>query len=45
MCVVVAGGLAHVSGQLPFIDGALVKGRLGEDVSMEDGTAAARPAA
>lgn len=40
--VVVAGGLAHVSGQLPFIDGALVKGRLGEDVSAEEGYAAAR---
>jgi enamine deaminase RidA (YjgF/YER057c/UK114 family) len=40
--VVVAGGLAHVSGQLPFIDGALVKGRLGEDVSIEEGYAAAR---
>ena len=40
--VVVAGGLAHVSGQLPFIDGKLVTGRLGEDVSLEDGTAAAR---
>ena len=40
--VVIAGGLAHVSGQLPFIDGKLVTGRLGEDVSLEDGTAAAR---
>ena len=40
--VVIAGGLAHVSGQLPFIDGKLVSGRLGEDVSLEDGTAAAR---
>ena len=40
--VVVAGGLAHVSGQLPFIDGALVTGRLGEDVSLERGTAAAQ---
>lgn len=40
--VVIAGGLAHVSGQLPFIDGKLVTGRLGEDVSVEDGTAAAR---
>lgn len=40
--VVAAGGLAHVSGQLPFIDGALVKGRLGEDVSVEQGYAAAR---
>ena len=27
--VVIAGGLAHVSGQLPFIDGQLVTGRLG----------------
>ena len=40
--VVVAGGLAHVSGQLPFVGGQLVTGRLGEDVSLEDGTAAAR---
>lgn len=40
--VVVAGGLAHVSGQLPFIDGKLVTGRLGEDVSLDDGYAAAR---
>lgn len=40
--VVIAGGLAHVSGQLPFIDGALVKGRLGEDVSVEEGYAAAK---
>lgn len=40
--VVVAGGLAHVSGQLPFIGGQLVTGRLGEDVSLDDGTAAAR---
>ncbi|PZP18024.1 MAG: hypothetical protein DI613_23350 [Kocuria rhizophila] len=40
--VVVAGGLAHVSGQLPFVGGQLVTGRLGEDVSLDDGTAAAR---
>lgn len=40
--VVVVGHLAHVSGQLPFIDGQLVTGRLGEDVSLELGTAAAR---
>lgn len=39
--VVVAGGLAHVSGQLPFIDGALVTGRLGESVSLDQGTRAA----
>ncbi|MDA0820086.1 MAG: RidA family protein [Proteobacteria bacterium] len=40
--VVVQGGFAHVSGQLPFIDGELVAGRLGEDVSLEAGRAAAR---
>lgn len=40
--VVVAGGLAHVSGQLPFIGGKLVTGRLGEEVSLEDGAAAAQ---
>lgn len=40
--VVIAGGLAHVSGQLPFVGGQLVTGRLGEDVSLEDGAAAAR---
>ena len=40
--VVIAGGLAHVSGQLPFIDGKLVTGRLGEDVTLEQGTEAAK---
>jgi enamine deaminase RidA (YjgF/YER057c/UK114 family) len=40
--VVVAGGLAHVSGQLPFVSGKLVTGRLGEDVSLEDGVLAAQ---
>lgn len=40
--VAVAGGLAHVAGQLPFIGGQLVVGRLGEGVSLEQGTAAAR---
>ena len=39
------GGLLHVSGQLPFIDGKLVTGRLGEDVSLEQGTAAAQACA
>ena len=39
--VVVAGGFAHVSGQLPFVDGKLVTGRLGEDVSPEQGFEAA----
>jgi Putative translation initiation inhibitor, yjgF family len=40
--VVVEAGLAHVSGQLPFVDGKLVTGRLGEDVSLEDGIVAAQ---
>lgn len=40
--VVLAGGMAHVSGQLPFIDGVLVKGRLGEDVTTGEGYDAAR---
>jgi enamine deaminase RidA (YjgF/YER057c/UK114 family) len=40
--VVVAGGLAHVSGQLPFVDGRLVTGRLGEDVTLEQGAEAAQ---
>jgi enamine deaminase RidA (YjgF/YER057c/UK114 family) len=40
--VVVAGGLAHVSGQLPFIDDVLVTGRLGADVSTGEGYDAAR---
>jgi enamine deaminase RidA (YjgF/YER057c/UK114 family) len=40
--VVMAGGLAHVSGQLPFIRGELVTGRLGEDVDLELGARAAR---
>lgn len=40
--VVIVGGLAYVSGQLPFIDGALVFGRLGENIDVERGYAAAR---
>jgi len=40
--VVVAGGLAHVSGQLPFVGGKLVTGRLGEDVGLEQGIEAAQ---
>ncbi|WP_404479758.1 RidA family protein [Novosphingobium sp. BL-52-GroH] len=43
--VVVAGGIAHVSGQLPFVEGQLVTGRLGEDVSLEAGTEAAQACA
>jgi len=40
--VVLQNGIAYVSGQLPFIGGELVTGRLGEDVSLEDGLAASR---
>ena len=40
--VVIAGGLAHVSGQLPFIDGVVMTGRLGEDVDTGKGMEAAR---
>ena len=40
--VVVANGLAHVSGQVSMKDGQLIKGRLGEDVSLEEGIAAAQ---
>jgi enamine deaminase RidA (YjgF/YER057c/UK114 family) len=40
--VVVHGGMAYVSGQIAFVDGAVMKGRLGDDVSLEDGMVAAR---
>lgn len=40
--VVEAGGLLHVSGQLPFKDGAVITGRLGDGVSIEEGATAAR---
>lgn len=40
--VVVAGDMAYVSGQISFVDGVLVKGRLGEDVSLDEGYGAAR---
>lgn len=43
--VVVHGNTAYVSGQLPFADGALVTGRLGETISVEEGAAAARACA
>jgi enamine deaminase RidA (YjgF/YER057c/UK114 family) len=43
--VVVAGGLAHVSGQLPFIDDVMVKGRLGDDLTTAEGYEAARACA
>jgi enamine deaminase RidA (YjgF/YER057c/UK114 family) len=37
-----AGGFLYVSGQVSFVDGALVTGRLGENVTLEDGVIAAR---
>lgn len=37
-----AGGLLHISGQLPFKDGALMTGRLGEDRDLDFGHEAAR---
>lgn len=40
--VVIAGGLAHVSGQVSIIDGHLLKGRLGETLDVEQGIVAAR---
>lgn len=40
--VVVHGGFAYVSGQLPFIEGKLVTGKLGQDLSTERGIVAAR---
>ena len=36
-------GMLHISGQISFAeDGSLIKGRLGEDLSLEEGVAAAR---
>lgn len=40
--VVVSGDMAHVSGQLPFLEGQLVTGRLGDDIDLEQGARAAR---
>ena len=40
---VAAGGLLHISGQLPFRpDGTIVTGRLGENLDVEEGAEAAR---
>lgn len=36
------GGLLHISGQLPFKDGAVMTGRLGEDRDLAYGTEAAQ---
>ena len=39
---VLANGMLHISGQLPFKDGQLVKGRVGDDVSLESAQDAAK---
>ena len=42
---VVVGSLVHVSGQISHAGGALIKGRLGDGMSIEEGAAAARTCA
>jgi enamine deaminase RidA (YjgF/YER057c/UK114 family) len=42
---VLAGNLLHISGQVSMADGALITGRLGEDMTLEQGQAAARACA
>lgn len=45
VAAVEAGGLLHISGQLPFRDGRVMTGRVGDDVSLEAGQEAARACA
>ena len=40
--LVVHGGVAYVSGQLPFLSGKIVTGKLGAEVDLEKGREAAR---
>ena len=40
--VVIADGIAYVSGQVSLNDGALIKGRLGDDLTLDQGVAAAQ---
>lgn len=40
-----AGGLLHISGQLPFRKGAVMTGRVGDDVDLDGGIAAAEACA
>lgn len=40
-----ANGLLHISGQLPFIDGKVVTGKVGDTRTLEEGQAAARACA
>jgi len=39
---VIAGDMVYVSGQVPMRDGAFITGKLGQDMSVEDGAAAAK---
>ncbi len=39
---VAAGGMLYISGQLPFLDGVLMTGKLGDAHSLENGQAAAK---
>jgi len=39
---VLANGMLHISGQLPFKDGQLVTGRVGDGVSLDDAQDAAK---
>lgn len=40
--LVVQSGFAHISGQLPFIDGKVATGRLGDGIEVEEGIKIAR---
>ena len=40
--VVVSGSLVYLSGQLPALDGQLIKGKLGAELTTEEGRKAAR---
>lgn len=40
-----AHGMLHISGQLPFRDGVVMTGRLGDNVDLAEGTAAAQACA
>ena len=40
--LVISGDTAYISGQLPFVDGELVTGKLGDGVSLKRGQEAAR---
>ena len=41
--VVIAGGMAFVSGQVSMKDGHLIKGRLGENMGLEEASLPHRP--